>query len=470
MARYELIRQRHVAYAQERLHDHLERLRWPADRLRAERTRRLRALLQTARDRSPWHRPRLSGVDIDRIDEDRLDQLPVMTKADLMADFDDIVSDRRITLDRVNTHLATLSSDAYLLGRFHAVASGGSSGVRGAYVWGWDAWATCWLIHLRRQAAGRSDFAGDPRPPALMMVAAEHPSHVSAALGHTFASAARPVHRFPVTLPLEAIVEGLNRINGPTLMIYASMLGALVAEARAGRLTISPRRIITVAEPLLPEVRSAAQDVWGAPIANSWGTSEGGIVARGCYTGAGMHLSDDLVIVEPVDHSGRPVPCGSESAKVYLTNLFNPVLPLIRFEITDQVRLLDEPCACGSQHRRIADIQGRLDDAFTYRDGTTVHPHVFRSVLGRDQLLVEYQVRQTLTGADVLLRTSGTVDTKHIAHALQAGLTQAGLSRPVVTARVVEHIPRAGAGKLKRFVSSDTYHLGLSCGYGTCCR
>jgi phenylacetate-CoA ligase len=304
----------------------------------------------------------------------------------------------------------------------------------------------------------------------LMMVAAEHPSHVSAALGHTFASAARPVHRFPVTLPLEAIVEGLNRINGPTLMIYASMLGALVAEARAGRLTISPRRIITVAEPLLPEVRSAAQDVWGAPIANSWGTSEGGIVARGCYTGAGMHLSDDLVIVEPVDHSGRPVPCGSESAKVYLTNLFNPVLPLIRFEITDQVRLLDEPCACGSQHRRIADIQGRLDDAFTYRDGTTVHPHVFRSVLGRDQLLVEYQVRQTLTGADVLLRTSGTVDTKHIAHALQAGLTQAGLSRPVVTARVVEHIPRAGAGKLKRFVSSDTYHLGLSCGYGTCCR
>jgi hypothetical protein len=129
---------------------------------------------------------------------------------------------------------------------------------------------------------------------------------------------------------MAGFVEGLNRINGQTLMIYASMLGALVAEARAGRLIISPRRIMTVAEPLLPEVRSAAQDVWGAPIANSWGTSEGGIVARGCYTGTGMHLSDDLVIVEPVDKSGQPVPRGSESAKVYLTNLFNPVLLLIR--------------------------------------------------------------------------------------------------------------------------------------------
>lgn len=455
MATYEVTRQRHVDYVQERLHDHLERLTWPAERLRAERTRRLRALLQTARDRCPWHRSRLSTVDIDRIDEDRLYELPVMTKVDLMANFDDIASDRRVTLDRINTHLANLSSDAYLFDEFHAFASGGSSGVRGAFVWGWDAWATCWLIHLRRQAADRGDFEGDPRLPTLMMVAAEHPWHFSGALGQTFASPARPVHRFPVTMPLEAIVEGLNRINGQTLMIYASMLAALVAEAHAGRLIISPRRIITVAEPLLPEVRSAAQDVWGAPIANSWGTSEGGIVARGCYAGAGMHLSDDLVIVEPVDESGRPVPCGSESAKVYLTNLFNPVLPLIRYEITDQVTLLDEPCACRSEHRRIADIQGRLDDVFTYPDGIAVHPHVFRSVLGRDQRLVEYQVRQTRTGADVLLRTSGTVDVEHIARALETALAQAGLSRAVVTARAVEHIPRAGVGKLKRFVSLD---------------
>jgi phenylacetate-CoA ligase len=288
-----------------------------------------------------------------------------------------------------------------------------------------------------------------------MMVTAEHPWHFSAALGQTFASPARPVHRFPVTMPLQEIVAGLNRVNGQTLMIYASMLAALVSEARAGRLVISPRRIITVAEPLLPEVRSAARDVWGAPIANSWGTSEGGIVARGCYAGEGMHLSDDLVIVEPVGDSGRPVPAGSESAKVYLTNLFNPVLPLIRYEITDQVTLLDQPCACGSQHRRIADIQGRLDDVLTYPGGIAVHPHIFRSVLARDQHVAEYQVRQTLAGAHVLLRTTGTVDAGHITRALQAALAQAGLSRPAVTARAVEHIPRTAAGKLRRFVSLD---------------
>jgi phenylacetate-CoA ligase len=221
-------------------------------------------------------------------------------------------------------------------------------------------------------------------------------------------------------------------------------------------LNIAPRRIITIAEPLLPEVRAAAQETWGAPIANSWGTSEGGILARGCYAGAGMHLSDDLVIIEPVDQSGQPVPCGAESAKVYLTNLFNPVLPLIRYEITDQVRLLDEPCACGSEHRRIADIQGRLDDVFTYPGGISVHPHLFRSVLGRDPAVLEYQVLQTSTGADILLRTCGSGRPDQLARALQSALVDAGLPAAVVTMTAAEHIPRSGAGKLKRFVPFGT--------------
>ena len=95
-----------------------------------------------------------------------------------------------------------------------------------------------------------------------------------------------------------------------------------------------------------------------------------------------MHLSEDLVIVEPVDEQGRPVAPGDRAAKVYLTNLFNRVLPLIRYEITDEVTILTEPCPCGSAHRCVADIQGRLDDVFVY-DGRRVHPHVFRSALGR---------------------------------------------------------------------------------------
>ena len=114
--------------------------------------------------------------------------------------------------------------------------------------------------------------------------------------------------------------------------------------------------------------------------------------------------------------------------------------------------LLDEPCACGSAHRRIADIQGRLDDVFTYPGDMVLHPHAFRSVLGRNAQVVEYQVRQTLEGADVLLRANQPVDVQHLARALEAELDRVGCSHPLVTVMTVTEIPRTGVGKLRRFV------------------
>ena len=61
-----------------------------------------------------------------------------------------------------------------------------------------------------------------------------------------------------------------------------------------------------MAEPLLPETRQAAEVTWQAPIANMWGTSEAGVTAIGCFKGSGMHLTDDMVIVEAVDADGDP--------------------------------------------------------------------------------------------------------------------------------------------------------------------
>src|SRR5215203_1522817 len=128
---YESRRREHIDEMRQRLPAHLERMNWPADRLRGEREARLRKLVRTAIARSPWHRERLGHLDIDQLNEDNLAQIPVMTKHDLMADFDRIVSDPRLTLDCIERHLDGLTSDAYLLNRFHAVASGGSSGHRG---------------------------------------------------------------------------------------------------------------------------------------------------------------------------------------------------------------------------------------------------------------------------------------------------------------------------------------------------
>jgi hypothetical protein len=76
----------------------------------------------------------------------------------------------------------------------------------------------------------------------------------------------------------------------------------------------------------------------------------------------------------------------------------------------------------------------------------------FGRFLGRNAHVNEYQVRQTLSGADVLLRTDGRVDVASLRRAIESELHSVGCHNPLVTARIVEHIPRIGAGKLKRFV------------------
>jgi phenylacetate-coenzyme A ligase PaaK-like adenylate-forming protein len=348
----------------------------------------------------------------------------------------------------VNAHLDTVTTGSYLADDYTAITSGGSTGERGVFVYDWVGWATFWVSIFRYLLRAKRPSS---EPLVLGWVAAAHFTHATAALSRTFNSSDFVNVRFPVTLPTEEIVAGLNDAQPDVLIAYPSLLHVLSFEARAGRLSITPRQILSASEPLLPEIRRAAEAAWGVRVGNAWGTSEGGGVAIPCEH-ARSHLSDDLLIVEPVDEAGRPVAAGERAAKLYLTNLFNRALPLIRYEITDEVTVLAEPCPCGSAHRCVADIQGRLDDVFVY-DGRRVHPHVFRSVLGRFAGIVEYQVRQTAEGASILVRCGAPVDLSLVGGQVAEGLTALGVRFPIVDVTAVERLERnGGPAKLKRFV------------------
>jgi phenylacetate-coenzyme A ligase PaaK-like adenylate-forming protein len=235
MADYQELRQRHVAYLASIFPQWVQRLRWPAERLRQERQERLRELLRVALASSPWHRERLAGVDPEAFTEEDLPGLPAMTKGDLMANWDGIVSDRRLTLDLAERHLAGLTSDAYLFDELHVIASGGSTGRRGVYAHGLRAWAEQYAGFMRPVLWDR---AASPEvaalPSTVAMVAAQHATHMTSAMGQTFANPSIQVERFPVTLPLERIVAGLNAYRPVAVLGYPSALALLAAEAREG--------------------------------------------------------------------------------------------------------------------------------------------------------------------------------------------------------------------------------------------
>ena len=445
-----LLRERQVAAVAARLPEYVSRVDWPRDRLQVERTRALRALLEISAERSPWHRERLKGLDIAALSAGDVVDLPVMTKTDLMDNFDAIVTDPRLSRRLCEDHLDHNPGD-HLLDEFQIVASGGSSGLRGVFAYGWEAWATCYASNIRFQTR---EWSLDPSLAqvrrVIAVVAASSPTHISAALSKTFTTGDHARHLFPVSLRLEEIVKGLNELQPTVLMAYSSFLPRLAMEAQGGRLRITPRRIVAISEPLLPETRHVVQQTWGAPIANGYAMSEG--VFSG-FCGHGIHLPDDLIIFEPVDVNGHPVGADELSHRVLITNLYNHVQPLIRYEVTDQITLASGTCPCGSSMQRIEDPQGRLDDIFVYDDGLSVHPHLFRSALGHHREIVEYQVRQTRSGVTIGLVTVGPVDAEALRTRIAAGLAAVGLTEPRVDIETVHELPRQASGKLKRFVT-----------------
>jgi phenylacetate-coenzyme A ligase PaaK-like adenylate-forming protein len=454
---YEVDRQRHVRALAARLPGEVDKLTWPLERLHALRDERLRVLVQTAKERSPWHARRLRLVDPATLRGDDLGAIPPMTKADLMAHWDEIVTDRRLTLALAEAHLARVADTgpAYLLGEHHAVASGGSSGTRGVFVWDFDGWLEYGLLVPRAVGylARRAGRTGEVRRATVMAAAA---THLSGAAVRTFAGAVEVRRSFPVTLPLAEIVAGLEAFAPTHISAYPSMLHRLALEARAGRLHIAPLEISCTSEPLLPEARRAIAAAFAAPVLNTYASSEVGIMARSFPGGVGLHLMEDIAVYEPVDAQGRPVAPGTPAAKLLVTNVLNRALPLIRYELTDEVTFLAEPNPGPWTGRRIADIQGRLDDGFTYAGGIEVHPHVFRSALGRLPEVTEYQVRQTPRGADIAVRLAGDVmdvDLAPVQRELVVSLARLGLTEPEVTLTTVDHLDRLpGTGKLRRFV------------------
>ena len=229
------LRQLHAESVERLLPEYVSRIDWPHTRLQEARTVALRGLLSAAAKRSRWHRERLAGVDIDALSDTDIGDLPVMTKTDLMDNFDAIVTDERLSRQLCEDHLDR-SPGNHLLGEFQVVASGGSSGQRGVYVYGWDAWTICYASNVRFQAR---DWSHDPTlatvPRIIAVVAAASPTHISAALTKTFSSGGNARHLFPVSLPLNEIVAGLNALQPTVLMGYSSFLPRLAPPRPATR-------------------------------------------------------------------------------------------------------------------------------------------------------------------------------------------------------------------------------------------
>ena len=132
---YERIRAAHLSAVQGALLDHVGRLDWSAEQIRQHRDWRLRSLLAYAHERSAFYAERLRGLDFEVVTAADLASIPMLTKAEAQGEWDGIVTAQDLNHEAAERVLGEQTWFSYSRQDQQVFSSGGSSGVRGVYVW-----------------------------------------------------------------------------------------------------------------------------------------------------------------------------------------------------------------------------------------------------------------------------------------------------------------------------------------------
>lgn len=248
---------------------------------------------------------------------------------------------------------------------------------------------------------------------------------------------------------------GLERYFRPSLIVaYPSAL-ALFADfcGKAGLELHPPRAIVTSGEQLYPHQKESIESAFAAPVYNRYGSREFADVACECPRREGLHISNDLYVVELIHRSGRPAEEG-ETGEIVVTDLSNYYMPFIRYRTGDLAVRTARMCSCGRGMPLLQSVEGRAFDVIVTGEGKAVGgffwTHLSRSVPG----IRSFQIEQDDPGRATFRIVPGPDWKDAYIEALEKELRATCGEGFVVDFRIVEDIPLTRSGKSK-FIISD---------------
>ena len=406
------------------------------------------AMVAWARSGSPFYRRLYRGLPADIT---TLQDVPPVTKPALMAEFDDWVTDGAVLREDLRTWLADPATIGRMFrGKYLAYTTSGTTGEPAVLLEDEASLAAAYasrvrmvpgflsgeLIreYLRRRGAVATLLATGGPYGGIAMV--EWAWRINPAL--------RGMRVYSVNDPLPDLVAALNAQQPVVLAGYTSALELLADEAVAGRLRITPLAVGTLAEGYSPHGKALLERAWGVPIVDTYACSEMPVMAIGCVHGR-LHHQVDWVTLEPVDHAYRPVPDGEASYTVLVTNHFNRVQPIVRYDLGDSITVDPAPCPCGSPLPVIR-VEGRSRDLLLLRDAggamVRILPLAISSVAEEAAGVHRVQLVQTEPSA-VLIRLEAERGADH-------ALVGADIER-----RLGGYLTRIGLGNVRLQVSPD---------------
>jgi len=368
---------------------------------------RLRDLVKYARENSPFYRELYADISEDF----KLTDLPPVTKPQMMASFDDVLTDRSITMKKIEEFTSDLDNIGHKIdGKYLVFKTSGSTGVPAVILYDDDAIDVSSAVAAFRTFARNEDFRSFMKHGKKTAgVFADYGFYLACGMSR-YLQLKMPRQKTKINInvnaPEDEIISKLNEFQPAMLSGYPSNLALL---ADFAELDIHPDVVITGGELLTDEIRHKLEKRFGCYVQTHYSCTEGGEIACECSE-RHLHINEDWIVFEPVDKDYNPVPCGVMSDKVLITNLANRIQPFIRYELTDRVIVHNERCACGRTSYRV-EIEGRTDDILEFGENVRIAPMSLYKILEEVPGMSRFQLIQR---ASDLLELRLVADEKNV--------------------------------------------------------
>lgn len=198
--------------------------------------------------------------------------------------------------------------------------------------------------------------------------------------------------------------EIINRLKPTTLVAVPSFMIKLIEYANAQNIDLdktSVKKAICIGESLrtpgleLNTLGKRITDAWKISLYSTYASTEMQTAFTECGQGRGGHHHPELIHVEVLDESGRPVKPG-EPGEITVSTLGVEAMPLLRYKTGDIAIAYHDVCSCGRNTIRLGPVLGRKQQMIKLK-GTTVYPPGIFEVLNKEQTVRDYAV-EVLTG------------------------------------------------------------------------
>ncbi|WP_320048042.1 hypothetical protein [uncultured Ilyobacter sp.] len=312
------------------------------------------------------------GITLDNFREVPFENYPLINKEILKNNFDDILCTDDINKEELENFVSEEKNWCKkYMDKYMVITSSGSTGSPSIFVYDNDSWDVIKAIAITR--TGKYQPMEFFRKHRISFIGATLGSFAAVTLLKDLSMRNYLVKTLDASDPLDENIKALNQFKPDTLSGYSSSVSDLAREQINGNLNIAPKKIICSADLLSPEKRAIITEAFKSDPVNLYAASESLGVASQIPGRDELYLFEDFYKIELVDSRYEEVSPG-KTGEIILTNLFNYTLPLIRYEMEDQLK----KSSCQDFNFTLVDeVIGRSVENLTFekKDGTRIEIH-----------------------------------------------------------------------------------------------